>query len=85
MLSILLSFGFATAASPQITIDELTIDTPTSLIQCETTTLTWTGGNSTWAVYSDTTDDQVRTMYTSTPNSTLMSHLSSMSYSHLKY
>ena len=85
MLPILLSFYFATAALAQITIDELTIDTPASLIQCETTTLTWTGGNGTWIVYLDTTDDQARTMYTSTPNSTLMSHLSSTPFSHLKY
>jgi len=82
MLSILLSLYFATAALAQITIDELTIDTPTSVIQCETTTLTWTGGNGTWIVYFDTTEDQARTMYASIPISTLMRHLSSTPFSH---
>jgi hypothetical protein len=40
LLVMLLRFLFATAALAQITID-----TPSSLIQCENTTLTWSGGN----------------------------------------
>jgi hypothetical protein len=77
LILILLQVFLATAALGQIIISA-----PSSLIQYQTTTLTWTGGNGTYMTLLRYTDAQPHTMYTSIPSFTSTNLLSSTSYSH---